>query len=107
VPFLVIEKVMVSEETFQTSQFVRTVVELLNQIAQLLFRMESNGEMTLKFVIELLRRTQKNVNMDLDDKTFFYTNTLNICVKLFEKFGSEVETMVEEALLLLIVHWSG
>jgi hypothetical protein len=45
--------------------------------------------------------------MELEDKTFFYANTLNICVKLFEKFGSEVETMVEEALLLLIVHWSG
>jgi hypothetical protein len=30
IPFLVIEKVMVSEETFQASIFVRTVVELLN-----------------------------------------------------------------------------
>jgi hypothetical protein len=71
--------------------------------------MESNGEMILKFVIELLRRTQKNIipNMDLEDKTFFYSNTLNVCVKLFEKFGSEVETIIEEALLLLISHWTG
>jgi hypothetical protein len=69
--------------------------------------MESNGEMILKFVIELLRRTQKNIipNMDLEDKTFFYS--LNVCVKLFEKFGSEVETIIEEALLLLISHWTG
>lgn len=88
---------------------MRTLVELLNQIAQLLFRMESNGEMILKFVIELLRRTQKNIiqNMDLEDKTFFYSNTLNVCVKLFEKFGSEVEGIIEEALLLLISHWTG
>ena len=71
--------------------------------------MESNGEMILKFVIELLRRTQKNIiqNMDLEDKTFFYSNTLNVCVKLFEKFGSEVESIIEEALLLLISHWTG
>ena len=71
--------------------------------------MDSSGDMTMKFVIELLKRTLTNVipNMEIEDKTFFYSNTLNICVKLFEKFGVEIELMVEEALLLLIQHWSG
>jgi hypothetical protein len=66
--------------------------------------MESNGEMTLKFVIEILKRTFKTLisTMDTEDKGFFYSNTLNICVKLFEKFGNEVESMIEEALILLI-----
>lgn len=64
-------------------------MELLNQIASLLIRMESNGEMTIKFVIELLKKTQKSMihTMEIEDKTFFYANIMNICVKLFEKFG--------------------
>lgn len=43
--------------------------------------------------------------IEVEDKTFFYSNTLNISVKLFEKFGSEIEFMIEEIVLLLIQHW--
>ena len=68
VPFLIIEKIILSEETFQSANFVKTIVELLNQISLLLFRMESNGEMTLKFTIEILKRTIKGPLIDIEDK---------------------------------------
>lgn len=44
--------------------------------------------------------------MEIEDKTYFYTNALNITLKLFEKFGAEVENMIEEILMLLIEHWN-
>jgi len=60
---------------------------VLNQIALILTRMESNGEMTLKFVIDILKRTLK---IQIEDKTLFYSNIVNIAIKLFEKFGVEI-----------------
>lgn len=66
--------------------------------------MESNGEMTLKFLIDILKRTLK---MQIDDKTLFYCSVVNIAIKLFEKFGVEISSFIEEILILLNAHWQG
>lgn len=64
--------------------------------------MDSNGEMTLKFVIDILKRTLK---IQIEDKTLFYSNIVNIAIKLFEKFGVEICQSIEEIFILLIAHW--
>lgn len=66
--------------------------------------MDSNGDMTLKFVIEILKRTLKN---QVEDKTLFYSNVVNISIKLFEKFGVDISAPIEEILILFIQHWYG
>lgn len=77
---------------------------MLNQIALILTRMESNGEMTLKFLIDILKRTLK---MQIDDRTLFYCSVVNIAIKLFEKFGVEISSFIEEIMILLNAHWQG
>lgn len=61
--------------------------------------MDSNGVGTLKFLIEILKRTLKT---QVDDKTLFYSNVVNISIKLFEKFGVEISGPIEEILVLFI-----
>ncbi|CAD8106012.1 unnamed protein product [Paramecium primaurelia] len=104
VPFLIIEKILLSEETYQNQNNILIVVEVLNQIALILTRMDSNGDMTLKFLIEILKRTLKT---QVEDKTLFYSNVVNISIKLFEKFGVDISGPIEEILVLFIQHWQG
>lgn len=66
--------------------------------------MDSNGDMTLKFVIDILKRTLKT---PVEDKTLFFSNIVNISIKLFEKFGVDISNHIEEILGLFIQHWSG